>query len=588
MEKTWFELAEHRRRKLSTAVWIPLRMVHTIEAIGKQGYNGSREDFWGAGSLAVSVADKDAAMSLDWTAIGIRHNHAGYVQEGRYVPCDVYEGTRPKLTGLHLVLDQRATGGEIGEWHLHQDFVTTLALKREGDTWIRPSEDYREIARLRRADDGDPYLLEVRASHLRDYLCARGMGLIVNSYRERSAIIEDARHIDWPEDGTEEITENDRWSGTVAEIHEGGHAFGSEMLVVQSGHVGIDPKEDVPVLPHPMKGQFESASWTQKSTGLKLYRVWGEVWKKDWIGPADSSPIVRGDDVPSTVAFVIDAEGKTATRAELGDSGRWLWFKPTVVNSLINRRGGDLKWFTRDTGLVECSPNHGVHFGLNNAGLVTAYAKDVALLPEWQQRIWAAHNVGPEGGVSEELQASQIRARPASTQAPEKFLERGLARLQQAGETRLGVHIFRQHDFVAKLIPTIHRFRAIDRAGLLALAKDLARIIADDVDQKALQSIVAPARGERWGSLKSLQKVLATKIGDQEARSVFGPLFGIYELRGADAHLPGDDVTESLRLAGVNEESPLVFQGFQLLGHSVHSLYVIAKAIEEHWPESHA
>jgi len=33
--------------------------------------------------------------------------------------------------------------------------------------------------------------------------------------------------------------------------------------------------------------------------------------------------------------------------------------------------------------------------------------KDIAYLPEWQQRIWSAFNVSPEGGVSDELLASQ-------------------------------------------------------------------------------------------------------------------------------------------------------------------------------------
>jgi hypothetical protein len=73
---------------------------------------------------------------------------------------------------------------------------------------------------------------------------------------------------------------------------------------------------------------------------------------------------------------------------------------------------------------VSCSPDCGVHFGMNRLPLINAYAKDVALLPEWQQRIWAGHNVGPEGGVSEELLASQVRAQPARTQAPEEFLRR--------------------------------------------------------------------------------------------------------------------------------------------------------------------
>jgi len=74
---------------------------------------------------------------------------------------------------------------------------------------------------------------------------------------------------------------------------------------------------------------------------------------------------------------------------------------------------------------VGCSPDYTVHFGINSLGLLNVYAKDIGLLPEWQQRIWAGYNVGPDGKVSKELLASQIDAEPADTQAPEAFLGGG-------------------------------------------------------------------------------------------------------------------------------------------------------------------
>jgi hypothetical protein len=54
--------------------------------------------------------------------------------------------------------------------------------------------------------------------------------------------------------------------------------------------------------------------------------------------------------------------------------------------------------------------------------VINIYAKDIALLPDIQQQIYATFNVGPEGGISEELLAFQARAAPASTQAPEAYL----------------------------------------------------------------------------------------------------------------------------------------------------------------------
>ncbi len=583
MNQAWFEMPDIRRSKLGTAVWIPLRAVHQIERAGEYGFVGFKEEFYGAGSLAVPTRSKEKAMQLGWDSIGISHNHSGYVEDGRYVPADVYEGHRTDLVGVHLVLDQRGGGGEPSEWHLHQDFVTTLGLKREGDVWVRPDEDYIEVGRLIRTPNGSKARLEVRASHLRDYLCARDMGLVVTSYRERSEIVEDASHLSWTSDYVEEKTDHDRWVGRRMAIHEGGDPYGEEMAVIHVSRTDVNPEDDVPVLGLPTDENLDSRSWTRKFAGSKLHRIWGEYWRTEWIDPGSSSPIVRGDKLPSAVSFAIDAEGTRASSDSLVDSGRWLWFRPTVVLALISRRGGSLKWYTRDTGAVACLSGYDVHFGVNAIGLVTVYAKDVALLPEWQQRIWAPHNVGPEGKVSEELQASQVHAKPARTKAPEGFIQRALDRLQEVCKAKLGVAVLREHSYVRELIPRIHRFRATDKEGLFALAKDVARITADDLDEKQLQTIVNPPSGERWGSLKSLEKVLALKIPADDARAMLGKLARIYDLRLADAHLPSEKTQDAVKLVELDEAAPFVFQGYQLLDAAVSSLYRISEVIETKW-----
>ena len=583
MDQGWFEMKDVRRRNLAAVVWIPLRAARAFERVGQFGFVGFREDWLGAGSLAVPAENRSDALTLSWDAIGIGHNQAGCVDTGRYVPADVYEDFQGRFAGVHLVLDQWRGGAERSEWHLHQDFVTTLGLKREGDKWVRPDEDYIEVARLVRASDGSAALLEARASHLRDYLCARNMGLVVSSYRKRSEIIEDASHISWAADDVEEKGEHDRWVGRRMAIHEGGRPYGESVFVTHMSRTDVNPEDDVPVLGLPTDENVQSSSWTRQFQGRKLYLILGELWRTEWLEPASQSSIVRGDKLPASVTFIIDAEGKRATTDELFESGRWLWFRPTVVPALIDRRGGSLKWYTRDTGAVACSPGYDVHFGINAIGLVNTYAKDVALLPEWQQRVWAAHNANPEGKLSEELKASHVDARPASTHAPEAFLTEALGRLQTLAQAKLKITLRRQHDYVAELIPRIHRFRATDRKGLFELAKDLARITADDIDKTQLQKIVAPPKGESWGSLKSLEKVLATKIDPADARAMLGPLVGVYELRLADAHLPSDDVDAAMRLIGVDDSSPCVVQGYQLLHAAVAAICQIAAVIEAKW-----
>jgi hypothetical protein len=573
-------MSEVRRRKLANAVWIPLRAIHRIEEIGHHGHAGYKSEFYGVGTLAVPTEKKREAEKLGWMDIGISHQHSGYVDEGKYIPADIYQDYRDELSGVHLVLEQRGNSAEHSEWHLHQDFVITLGLKREADIWVRPDEGYIEVARLSKRKEGSPSVLEVRASHLRDYLCARGMALYVTSYRDRVEIFEDASHIAWPENPLREINDKDRWEGRVIAIHEGGMPYGEKTAVFHVTRTDVDPEEDVPVFGLPTDDNVTSQSWTKEHTGVKLYRVEGELWRTEWIEPASQSPIVRGDEVPPTVFFITDAGGKRENRETLVEGGRWLWFRPEVMPALAHRRGGSLSWYTRDTGSVGCSPDYNVHFGINSLGLINVYAKDIAFLPEWQQKVWAGYNVSPEGKVSEELLASQVKAIPANTQAPEEFLARGLSKLNHLAEAKLGITLIRQHDQIPDLITRAHRFRATDKEGLFALAKDLARLTADSIDAAVLQKLVAPPKGTKWGSLKSLENLLATRINPNHARTLLSPLVGIYELRHADAHLASREAGEALSLVRVDQNAPYVTQGYQLLHACVSSIYGICQVIE--------
>lgn len=55
MNQEWFEMKGVRKRYFDKAVWIPLRSVNKIESKGKYGYLGYKEEFFGAGSLAVPL-----------------------------------------------------------------------------------------------------------------------------------------------------------------------------------------------------------------------------------------------------------------------------------------------------------------------------------------------------------------------------------------------------------------------------------------------------------------------------------------------------------------------------------------------------
>jgi hypothetical protein len=68
VKKEWFEMRDVRRRTLQSAVWIPLRAIQYIENVGNYGTLGFKEEFFGAGCVAVPLAAKGQAGKLGWTS----------------------------------------------------------------------------------------------------------------------------------------------------------------------------------------------------------------------------------------------------------------------------------------------------------------------------------------------------------------------------------------------------------------------------------------------------------------------------------------------------------------------------------------
>lgn len=247
--------------------------------------------------------------------------------------------------------------------------------------------------------------------------------------------------------------------------------------------------------------------------------------------------------------------------------------------AITGRRSGNFRWYTKDTGGVGLSGSSLTHFGINKLGLINVYAYDIAKMPAWRQQVWAGFNVVPEGGVSEELIASQMRAQPADTHAPEAVLPDILARLDDAFRHTMGAPLFRPHAEFQTIIGRISRFRALAPGGLLALAKDLMRIVADQIDTVALQKVAPPPDSKKLGSLKSLENFLAKLVPAAHARELVGPLAGAYDLRLADAHMPKGELADAYKLARVPVNVPPLEQGFWLLASVVQALIDIYRVM---------
>jgi hypothetical protein len=153
--------------------------------------------------------------------------------------------------------------------------------------------------------------------------------------------------------------------------------------------------------------------------------------------------------------------------------------------------------------------------------------------------------------------------------------------LNDVVQKEFGFKLIRSHEHYEALAKGVHRFRSTDQAGFFSLAKDIVRLTADSIDSSAIQKVVNVPKGEKWGSLRSLQALVALRDGREKARELVGPLVGAYELRLADAHLPSSEVEASLNLVGVKGNEPFVIQGCRLLHACVSSIYSIAEALRD-------
>lgn len=579
MKQSWFEMNKLRKYQLDKSVWVPLRATKSIQNEIKFGSKGYFSEYIGHGSLMLPVEQKDNSYNLKWRDIGSGDAHCFNYLHGEYSSLEKYKSEN--FEGIHLVLNQSFDNNHDNqEWHLHQDLVINLGLKREGDTWVCPRLGYVEAVKLERDNKGNPQLIQIKNQFLKDYLNARDSGLYVTSFFSRDGIYDNESEVSWVNNCTRVEENRNVWECRVLEIHEGGMKYGEKMAVSHASRIDVDEDEDIPnMTTPPSEANIKSEFYEKTFEGDKLYRVMSDFWKCEWINPSESSPIVLGEEQQIEIFYIVDAKGKKESGSELSEGGKWLWFKPELVAALTSIRGGFLDWYTKNTGSISCAPSFGVHFGMNELGLLNVYAKDISDLPIWQQQIWASYNVLPEGGLSKELHASQVKAISVSTFAPEAYIQTVINEINQAAQEHLNINFFRGHSASNDIISSINRFRGVNDNGLLNLAKDIARIIVDDIDVKSIQTIANPPKNSNWKSNKTIEQFLSLKVKEEKARKIVSPFVGIYELRHGDAHLPSSDIENSYDLIDLNRNAPTVIQGYQMIYSCVRSLHIILSII---------
>lgn len=581
MDQDWILQKKETRRAFSKSTWVPLRAAVDNEH-GNVKNVGYSNEFFGCGSVAFPPENREIAEKLSWGDIGLSGTISPYAYEdGFYSTIDEYQYNDKEPMGVHLVLELPlpVVGGR--QWILNPDLVAALRLIKEGAHWVRPEENFVVVAREILDENGEQRLIEIKREYLLDYLAARNLALRLSYYRQRVenvTTLETSHHAGL--ESHQEERDGGRYELLIRDIND---IFGGSWAMFRAWRTDVDEDEDAPVMGPETNENTDYESSRGHKGGYEGVRVEGEFWRDEWIDHQGISTRVRGDADKNLPQFIVETDGTRLASSELNseDIGRWLWFRSSIVNELIDLRGFSLGWYTAETGCIKSTSGYSIHFGINSSDLITIYAYDIARLPAWEQHIWAAQNVVPDGKVSSELLDSQVKAQPASTHAVEELLFEVMAMLENGFREAFDVPLFTHDINRLEAMKHISRFASKDQASLLRLAKELVRIFSDRLDVRELRKLSTHSNKDKLGSNKLLEDVLAQKVGPEKARKVFGPIAGAYDMRVGDAHPTSSKIGDALRLAGIDNSNSFLRQGEQLISNFGQSIWWIGKLLFE-------
>ncbi len=579
MNQEWILQTKETRRAFAEATWVPLRASRNDEQgeVRKVGYVS---EYFGCGSVAFPPEHREVAERLSWSDIGIGHNVQPYAYEdGHYSPIDQYQYNDKEPIGVELVFEHRqpVVGGT--QWILNPDLVVALHLIKDGGNWVRPEEDFVIVAREVLDEKDGHRLIEIKREFLMDYLAARNLSLRLSYYRQR---VENVLALEGSAyenlDDSEQERDGGRFELRVRSLDD---VFGGSWATFRAWRTDVDEDEDAPVMGPESDDNTDYETGHGRHSGFDGVRVEGEFWRDEWIEHRGQSVRVRGDADRNLPQFIVETDGMRMSSSELDyeDVGRWLWFRSSIVNELLGHRGFSLGWYTAETGGIRSTSGYVTHFGVNSSDLVTVYAHDVARLAAWEQHIWAAHNVVPDGKVSNELLSAQVKAQVAPTHAVEEMLFESMRMLEGGFRENFGVGLYTHEIDDVEVMQHVSRFASKDQASLLRLAKELVRVFSDRLDVRALRKLSTHAEKEKLGSNKLLQDILAQKVGAEKARRIFGPIAGTYDMRVGDAHPTSSKIGEALKLAEIDVSRSFMRQGEQLIHNFGRSVWWTGKLL---------
>ncbi|BDB63437.1 hypothetical protein [Rhodococcus sp. RDE2] len=359
-----------------------------------------------------------------------------------------------------------------------------------------------EVVKIRRMAEGE-YEVSVSARHLRRYLAARGMVLVVQ------------------------------------------HSHCSTVDTPDNGRIELEVKTKV--------ASFSYIAW--RATGLGGYNA--TLTGKHLVLPFAAAGEHPDDPIrpEKYQEFIVGVDSSTGEEIRLScrqeDSS---YLTPVFFDSdvLTRYRDNPARYLLQRTD-VQCHGRWMMDIDINDEGLVQVWLGDLGSLPESEREYWLPYNVHPRGGVTITRALRDLAGRWVEDERPDPDrLRRARADFIVAFKDRFGDLPYKQlgaedaRNFTSLALCT-NSTEGQRNQGIIALAIGLVEAL----DVKVLRKVA----GTDDQSLNCLQKIVEDSNGN--ASDLVGPLRLLQGLRSTGAaHMKGSNFEATLVRAGLDSISP--------------------------------
>lgn len=404
---------------------------------------------------------------------------------------------------------------------LRQDFKLYHLLKIKGN-----NEYYHPLDSITVAETGiDSHYIynptpkvRVHRDYLRDYLAARGMGLLVSIVADRFANINNNCKLNLKR-MENKLIDDYTWLTIIIHEPDPGKNFHLVRSILRRNIV-IEPYE---------KPKIERSPWP----------YYGDL--------------LNTDENPK---FIINSEGY---KAQLTDNQcpLYLYFKPEVLLKYLRTPGYGVFFHMRNWGVVSFpSEGNSIDVGVNSKGLVNAFAPDIAKRNTAEQAYWASYSSIPSGEICEELFQTRMQCNPPHSPGVIDLILEVRNDLDQAFQEKFFCKAYDEFDpeYLQKCKISVGPITN-DFTEIFELAKILYKWLIESISIESLRRSINGKidYGQEWKQIKLFEEILKiNEIDELSAKSFTNCLRGLNELRIADAHISSTKLEKAFTLLGIN------------------------------------